>query len=363
MSLVYILREATERLPDSNGVASNFFKIGKGQGAIEDRIAALQTGNPRPIEAVRVFQTPDSATAFYLETILHNQNAEHRIPGSEWFRFDGPGLQGLIDAAAVHQRQLEGLVADESRFTAVTVTSDERAPDADELARFASVKSSVLEPRAQEKRQRAALDIQRKLFAFRKVLIGTPSLSEIKLQDGQRRFDITAFRLQHPELAKRFMREGKRSFRWSFRAAAAEKRDDALIESASSSVKEVLQGGDATSHRALADQIHEALRGFDERDIMAQLRALTMSEAHRKVPERLERAWFACRVGAAAGLTGICTCTISAPSIDSEALREHLVIHDPAMLEGFMRTGPQSIRVASPDGGVELETGSSNNDE
>lgn len=45
MSLVYILREANERLPGANGARSNLFKIGKGQGAIEDRIAALQTGN------------------------------------------------------------------------------------------------------------------------------------------------------------------------------------------------------------------------------------------------------------------------------------------------------------------------------
>jgi hypothetical protein len=96
---------------------------------------------------------------------------------------------------------------------------------------------------------------------------------------------------------------------------------------------------------------------------MAQFRALTMSEAHRKVPERLERAWFACRVGAAAGLTGICTCAVPAARLDSEALREHLAIHDSATLEEFMRTGPQSIRVSSPDGGVELESGSSNNDE
>jgi hypothetical protein len=363
MSLVYILREANERLPGANGARSNLYKIGKGQGAIEDRIAALQTGNPRPIEAVRVFPMHDAATAFYLETILHNQNTENRIPGSEWFYFSEAQLQSVIDTASRHQIELEQLVADESRFCALTVTSDTRAPDAEEIDRFASVKTIFLEPRANEKRQRAVLDIQRKLFVFRKVLLGTPSLSQINLQEGQRRFDLTRFKSQYPNLVEPFMRTGARTFRWTFRAPPAARLDHVLIEGAASSVSSILRGGDSLPHRDLGEQIHEALRGVDERDVMAQLRTLIASEANRKVPERLERAWFSHRVGSASGLTGICTCTVPAARLNTEALRAHLTNHHPELLEQFMHTGSPSLRVSSPYEGMGLEAEDSTSDE
>jgi hypothetical protein len=355
MSLVYVLREANEQLPGSNGLRSNLYKIGVAN-SLEERIAALQTGNPRPIEAVQSFPTPDSSTAFYLENILHNQNAKHRVPGSEWFYFSDVALHEVLDAAASQQCQLEGLMADEKAYGSIIAVSDVRDPDADESDRFLSVKATLLEPQSQDKQHRARLDAHRRLFAFRKVLLKVPSLSEVKLQQGSRRFDVTEFRKQHGELVTQFMRPGVRSFRWALRAQSSEKSDDSLLEDAATSARAILEGGDVASHRDVADRIHESLRGLDERDIMAQLRELTMNQARREVPERLERAWFASRVGSAAGITGICSCAIGASRVDLQSLQGHLNDQDPALLERFMRTSPSILKVSTPNGGIELDS-------
>lgn len=355
MSLVYVLREANEQLPGSNGLRSNLYKIGVAS-SLEERIAALQTGNPRPIEVVQSFPTPDSSTAFYLENILHNQNAKHRVPGSEWFYFSDVALHEVLDAAASQQCQLESLVADENAFGSILAVSDARNPDTDESDRFASVKATLLTPQSQDKQKQARLDAQRRLFAFRKVLLKVPSLSEVRVQQGSRRFDVTEFKKQHGELVTQFMRPGIRSFRWAFRAQSAEKSDDSLLEDAATSARAILEVGDVASHRDVADRIHESLCGLDERDIMAQLRELTMNQARRRVPERMERAWFAARAGSASGIAGICSCAIGASRVDLQALQGHLNDQDPALLESFMRTSPAILKVYTPNGGIELDS-------
>jgi hypothetical protein len=355
MSLVYILREASERLPDSQGIRSNYYKIGKGQGDVEGRIAQLQTGNPRPIEAVTVFTMPDAASAFYLETVLHNLHADHRIPGSEWFTFDEVSLQRVLLEAGTLQGKCQRLVEDEERFRAIPVAREDRAPDAEESARYERVKSEILDPRARDKRTRAGLDRVRKLFAFRKVLTRAPSISETRLLEPSQRFNLDEFREHHGALVEQFIRPGARSFRWSFRARVEPMPDDGLLDRAELAVRAVLQGGDAAEHRDLAEQVHESLRGIDEQGTMAQLRQLTALDAGRKVPERMERTWFSLRMADAAGITGICTCKVAAPRVDRAALCAHLEENEPALLASFMQGGQRSLRVSSPDGGVELD--------
>ena len=360
MRLVYVVREENERLPDSLGVRSNLYKVGVGTDSAEKRIASLQTGNPRPITAVRVFHVPDAETAFDLETTLHNQNARFRLPGCEWFRFDDEQLEQFLSSAEVHHRELLQLTAGEAEFSASSVVDPVCEPDDAERERFSEVKTTLLEPKSSDTRERAHLDIQRRLFALRKVLLDTPSISDITLQGGSRRFDLSSFKKEHQELVGRFMRPGDRAFRWSFRAPPQSKPDTSLLDRAEQSVVDILLDGSATRHRAIAEEVHEALREADERDVMDRLHQITMREAHRKIPERKGRAWFYARVGTAAGINGICSCGVPAARVDAAAIRRHLAEHDPDLLKRFMQTGPTSIRISSPDGGVELASAEPN---
>jgi hypothetical protein len=50
---VYLLREVPENATTHGKLDVGFYKVGKGKGRIRDRIAALQTGNPRRIVTVR----------------------------------------------------------------------------------------------------------------------------------------------------------------------------------------------------------------------------------------------------------------------------------------------------------------------
>jgi hypothetical protein len=57
------------------------YKIGWTQGAIDKRIAPLQTGNPKKIEVIHLFETNHHVK---VETWMHNIHGRKRMEG-EWF--------------------------------------------------------------------------------------------------------------------------------------------------------------------------------------------------------------------------------------------------------------------------------------
>lgn len=64
--------------------AGEFYKIGVTQGAIENRVRALQTGSPYPIEIIHVIKAQNP---YALEAQLHVDYANKRRQG-EWFELD-----------------------------------------------------------------------------------------------------------------------------------------------------------------------------------------------------------------------------------------------------------------------------------
>lgn len=67
------------------GRESEFVKIGRTTGPIEDRVFNLQTGNPRELRLAFAIETEDCAE---LEKHLHDVYSEYRERG-EWFRVEG----------------------------------------------------------------------------------------------------------------------------------------------------------------------------------------------------------------------------------------------------------------------------------
>ena len=58
------------------------YKIGWTRGPINKRIAPLQTGNPKKIEAIHLFETEHPIK---VETWMHNRHGAKRMEG-EWFQ-------------------------------------------------------------------------------------------------------------------------------------------------------------------------------------------------------------------------------------------------------------------------------------
>lgn len=76
----------------SDGTA---YKVGETSGCVYDRIKNLQSGNPRPIEFIHCYETPDRKAC---EKYLHEQLAgfKCKVGGSEWFDCE---LSDIEDAA------------------------------------------------------------------------------------------------------------------------------------------------------------------------------------------------------------------------------------------------------------------------
>jgi hypothetical protein len=64
-----------------NMVDTDLYKIGWTNGTINKRISTLQTGNPKRIEPVKLFETKHYVK---VETYMHNRHATKRKEG-EWF--------------------------------------------------------------------------------------------------------------------------------------------------------------------------------------------------------------------------------------------------------------------------------------
>lgn len=57
------------------------YKIGWTKGTIDKRVAPLQTGNPKKIEVINLFETEFHVR---VETWMHNKHSSKRMEG-EWF--------------------------------------------------------------------------------------------------------------------------------------------------------------------------------------------------------------------------------------------------------------------------------------
>lgn len=68
------------------------YKIGWTRGKIDKRISPLQTGNPKKIEVIHLFETEHY---MYVETWMHKQFASKRMEG-EWFELSQEDVNSFI---------------------------------------------------------------------------------------------------------------------------------------------------------------------------------------------------------------------------------------------------------------------------
>lgn len=72
----------------------------------EKRIASIQTGSPRPLKLLAVFDTPNREIARKFEAAFHRHQDEKRLAG-EWFDLDP--IEALEMACGSFRRHLEGM--------------------------------------------------------------------------------------------------------------------------------------------------------------------------------------------------------------------------------------------------------------
>lgn len=68
------------------------YKIGWTRGKIEDRIAPLQTGNPKKIEVIHLFETDHHVK---VEGWMHRVYGTKRMEG-EWFELDKEDVDNFL---------------------------------------------------------------------------------------------------------------------------------------------------------------------------------------------------------------------------------------------------------------------------
>jgi hypothetical protein len=76
---------------------NEFVKIGISYD-VEERLSALQTGNPYPLAILDSFEFADAG---YIEGILHRKFADARVQG-EWFRLTNARLKELTEICQSH---------------------------------------------------------------------------------------------------------------------------------------------------------------------------------------------------------------------------------------------------------------------
>ena len=84
MGKIYLIKSYNE--------SEVLYKIGFTRGKPENRLKALETGNPNEMELFKVFDTKFDTK---METALHNKFKYNRIK-NEWFRLDKDDVNNFI---------------------------------------------------------------------------------------------------------------------------------------------------------------------------------------------------------------------------------------------------------------------------
>lgn len=88
MSYVYVITdEGIDESPNGYLTKTNFVKIGFTGNDVDQRIAQLQTGNPRELHLLYVYEFENSEMAKIVERLMHWNLKPHRVSG-EWFEYN-----------------------------------------------------------------------------------------------------------------------------------------------------------------------------------------------------------------------------------------------------------------------------------
>src|SRR5258706_2594120 len=114
-------------LVDSTGDDLGFVKVGITKGAVERRIAHLQTGNPYRIQRYASFPSP---VARAVESWIHKTR---QLEYLEWLRLRRTELDALVEAAKYESERLARIAQAMAQWRQVESNDRERAPSTDEI--------------------------------------------------------------------------------------------------------------------------------------------------------------------------------------------------------------------------------------
>ena len=172
-------------------------KIGRTKGAIADRIAQLQTGNPFVIVERDHIATNHASK---VESYLHALLATSRGRTGEWFELSDDELQGALGQAREYAAHLEANATELAALAAAPVEQREEAP----TDRDRSQHLELLALYAEKKRIDVEIEKREDALKLRiGAASGLESIASWKLVEGSR-LDQSRLKRERPELYDEF---------------------------------------------------------------------------------------------------------------------------------------------------------------
>ncbi len=373
--IVYILRESPELTHAAPLARTEFIKIGKASGTVDARIKQLQTGNPRRIESVQCFKTPNERIAHDVEVYLHSIFIRNRVSGGEWFLLDRDQLARactLAPAACTRYTERERGV---SSFKSVLQIGDQREPSQEELSRMDVVRHELLIPIRDLAHTQSSVKAYLRLIVLKRHLtegmtedsagasgigpgaVDTPQQPPRVVTTARAaslRFNERGFLACHRDLAISFL-QLSRSFNFDkngvkLKRNAPDKAKHlaADLELVETKAIEALRTGHAVD--AAIEQLDRALDGRTERDVHSTHLDVTHQTAQFKYELIEQELWFMDRLGGYSKIAGVCTGewkTSIKPGLKEFVERNH-----PDLYLQFLSPVAGSTSITSPRGGI-----------
>jgi len=373
--IVYILRESPELTHATAPSGKEFIKIGKASGTVETRIKQLQTGNPRRIESVQCFKTPNQQIAHDVEGYLHSTFNRSRVAGGEWFMLDQDQVNQactLAPAACMRYTERERGV---TSFQSVLQIGDQRQPSQEELSRMDVVRHELLIPIRDLAHTQSSAKVYLRLMHLKRNLkagmtkdsagasgIGTgpvetpqqPPRVVTTTRAASLHFNARGFQACHRDLAMPFL-QLSRSFHFEMSGVTLKRntphktRDlTADLELAETKAIDALRTGHAVG--AVIDQLDRALDGRTENDVHSTNLDATRETAQFKYELIEQELWFMDRLGGYSEIDRVCTGKWKT-SIKRE-LKEFVQHNHPDLYQQFLVPVAGSTSITSPRGGI-----------
>lgn len=105
MCYVYVITDCPLDESEVDDLGVSMVKIGHTAGNIKHRIRQLQTGNPRPLRVLEIFEYENTEMAKQMEKMIHWKLSGHGLIG-EWFAYQvkTKAFLGLIAFTSKHIR-------------------------------------------------------------------------------------------------------------------------------------------------------------------------------------------------------------------------------------------------------------------
>jgi len=373
--IVYILRESSELTHATAPSGKEFIKIGKASRTVQTRIKQLQTGNPRRIESVQCFMTPNQQIAHDVEGYLHSTFIRSRVAGGEWFMLDQDQINQACTLAPASCTRFTERERGVTSFQSVLQTGDRREASQEELSRIDVVRHELLMPIRDLAHTQSSVKAYLRLMDLKSNLReGMPKNSAgasgigpgpvetppqpprvvTTARAASLHFNAKGFQACHRDLAMPFL-QLSRSFNFikngikPKRNAPDKSRDfTADLELVETNAIEALRTGHGVG--AAIDQLDRALDGRTENDVHSTQLDATRQTAQFKYELIEQELWFMDRLGGYSKIIGVCTGEWKT-SI-KPGLKEFVQHNHPDLYQQFLILVAGSTSITPPRGGI-----------